>query len=325
MWQKVGKKQKNVQITYPEGVRVVPQKTLWQYIISNKWLYILLIPGLLYLLIYNYLPMFGIVIAFQKFNMVQGIFHSKFIGFDNFKLLFQEPRFYEVFANSVILSFYNLIFGFPMPIILAVLLNEIKQDIFKRFVQTVSYLPYFISWVVVSGMLLNYLSQSNGMVNFIIEKLGGEKLPFLMDPKYFRGIMVIANMWKGAGWGSIIYLAAMSNLDQQVYEAALIDGANRFQRMRYITIPGIMSTIITVLILNMGSIMNNGFEQIFMLQNSLNLEVSEVFETYTYKQGLMLGNFGYSTAVGLFKSLVSFVLVMFTNFIARRVGEKGLW
>lgn len=200
MWQKVGKKQKNVQVTYPEGVRVVPQKTLWQYIISNKWLYILLIPGLLYLLIYNYLPMFGIVIAFQKFNMVQGIFHSKFIGFDNFKLLFQEPRFYEVFANSVILSFYNLIFGFPMPIILAVLLNEIKQDIFKRFVQTVSYLPYFISWVVVSGMLLNYLSQSNGMVNFIIEKLGGEKLPFLMDPKYFRGIMVIANMWKGAGW-----------------------------------------------------------------------------------------------------------------------------
>ncbi len=318
-------KQKKVQVTYPEGVYVAPKKSLLKYIATNKWLYILLLPGLLYLLVYNYLPMFGVVIAFQDFNMVKGIFHSDFIGWENFALLFQEQRFYEVFANSVILSFYNLIFGFPIPVILAVLLNEIKQDLFKRFVQTVSYLPYFISWVVVSGMLLQYLSQSDGMVNFIIEKLGGEKLPFLMSPKYFRGIIVVANMWKGAGWGSIIYLAAMSNLDQQVYEAALIDGANRFQRMRYITIPGIMSTIITVLILNMGTIMNNGFEQIFMLQNSMNLEVSEVFETYTYKQGLMLGNFGYSTAVGLFKSVVSFFLVMTTNFIARKVGQKGLW
>lgn len=257
--------------------------------------------------------------------MVKGIFASEFIGFDNFALLFKEVRFYEVFRNSVILSFYNLIFGFPMPVILAVLLNEIKQDFFKRFVQTVSYLPHFISWVVIAGMLMNYLAQSNGLINFVIAKLGGEKIPFLMSPKYFRGIMVVANIWKTSGWSSIIYLAAMSNLDQQVYEAALIDGANRFQRMRYITIPGIMSTIITVLILNMGTILNNGFEQVFMLQNTMNLEVSEVFETYTYKQGLMLGNFGYSTAVGLFKSFVSFILVMSTNYISKKVGQKGLW
>ncbi len=257
--------------------------------------------------------------------MVKGIFSSEFIGFDNFALLFKEVRFYEVFRNSVILSFYNLIFGFPMPVILAVLLNEIKQDFFKRFVQTVSYLPHFISWVVIAGMLMNYLAQSNGLINFVIEKLGGEKIPFLMSPKYFRGIMVVANIWKNSGWSSIVYLAAMSNLDQQVYEAALIDGANRFQRMRYITVPGIMSTIITVLILNMGTILNNGFEQVFMLQNTMNLEVSEVFETYTYKQGLMLGNFGYSTAVGLFKSFVSFILVMSTNYISKKVGQKGLW
>ena len=318
-------KQKKVAVTYPEGVYVAPKKSLFKYIITNKWLYILLVPAILYLLIFNYLPMFGIVIAFQDFNMVKGIFRSEFIGFENFALLLKEPRFYEVFVNSVVLSFYNLIFGFPMPVIIAVLLNEVKQDFFKRFVQTVSYLPHFISWVVISGMLINYLSQSNGMVNFVIAKLGGEKIPFLMSPKYFRGVIVIANIWKECGWGAIVYLAAMSNLDQQVYEAALIDGANRFQRMRYITIPGIMSTIVTMLILRMGSIMNNGFEQIFMLQNLRNLEVSEVFETYTYKQGLMLGNFGYSTAVGLFKSVVNFFLVMTTNWISRKVGQKGLW
>lgn len=318
-------KQKEVAITYPEGVYVAPKKTFWRYVMTNKWLYILLLPALLYLLVFNYIPMFGIVIAFQDFNMVKGIFGSEFIGLENFALLVRETRFYEVFANSVILSFMNLVFGFPMPIILAVLLNEVKQDVFKRFVQTVSYLPYFISWVVVSGMLINYLSTSNGLVNFVIEKLGGEKVPFLMSPKYFRWVIVIAEIWKGAGWGAIVYLAAMSGLDMQVYEAALIDGANRFQRMRYITIPGIMSTIVTMLILRMGTIMNNGFEQIFMLQNLQNLEVSEVFETYTYKQGLMLGNFGYSTAVGLFKSVINFALVMSTNWIARKVGQKGLW
>lgn len=318
-------KQKKTLVTYPEGVYVAPQKSLFKYIITNKWLYILLLPAVLYLLIFNYLPMFGIVIAFQDFNMVKGIFHSDFIGLENFALLVKEPRFYEVFVNSVILSFYNLIFGFPMPIVIAVLLNEVKQDFFKRFVQTVSYLPHFISWVVISGMLINYLSQSNGMVNFVIEKLGGEKIPFLMSPKYFRGVIVVADIWKECGWGAIVYLAAMSNLDQQVYEAALIDGANRFQRMRYITVPGIMSTVITMLILRMGTIMNNGFEQIFMLQNLRNIEVSEVFETYTYKQGLMLGNFGYSTAVGLFKSVVNFFLVIATNWISRKVGQKGLW
>lgn len=318
-------KQKKVTAIYPEGVYVAPKKSLFQYIITNKWLYLMLLPAVLYLLIFNYLPMFGIVIAFQDFNMVKGIFKSELIGFENFMLLFKEVRFYEVFRNSIVLSFYNLVFGFPMPVILAVLLNEIKQDYFKRFVQTVSYLPHFISWVVIAGMLMNYLATSNGLVNFVIEKLGGEKIPFLMSPKYFRGVMVVANIWKTSGWSSIVYLAAMSNLDQQVYEAALIDGANRFQRMRYITIPGIMSTIITVLILNMGTILNNGFEQVFMLQNTMNLEVSEVFETYTYKQGLMLGNFGYSTAVGLFKSLVSYVLVMGTNYIARKFGQKGLW
>ena len=310
---------------YPEGVYVAPKQSFWKYVVTNKWLYIMLLPAIIYVVIFNYIPMFGIVMAFQDFNMIKGFLGSQFVGFDNFRLLFQEPRFYEVFANSVVLSFYNLLFGFPMPIILALLLNEVKQDAFKKFVQTVSYLPYFISWVVIAGMLLNYLSQSNGLVNHLIVKLGGEKLPFLMSPKYFRGIIVIASIWQGTGWGAIVYLAAIAGLDQQVYEAALIDGANRFQRMRYITVPGLMGTIITMLILRMGSIMNNGFEQIFMLQNMNNLEVSEVFETYTYKQGLMLGNYGYSTAVGLFKSIVSYILVLTTNFISRKVGEKGLW
>lgn len=315
---------KKTQAVYPEGVYVAPPKSLFKYVITNKWLYILLVPALLYVLVYNYLPMFGIVIAFQDFKSVDSIWNSEFIGFDNFKILFESEEFYQVFYNSVALSFLNLIFGFPFPIILAILLNEVRQDLFKRFVQTVSYLPHFISWVVIAGMLINYLD-SQGPINFIIEKLGGDQILFLQDPRYFRGVIVVANIWKGCGWSSIIYLAALSNLDQQVYEAALIDGANRFQRIIHITFPGILTTIVTVLILNMGSVMNNGFEQIYLLSNSLNAEVSEVFETYTYKIGIVKGDFGFSTAVGLFKSLVSFILVMTTNFISRKIGKKGLW
>lgn len=315
---------KKTQAVYPEGVYVAPKKSLLKYVLTNKWLYILLVPALLYVLVYNYLPMFGIVIAFQDFKSVDSIWNSEFIGFDNFKILFESEEFYQVFYNSVALSFLNLIFGFPFPIILAILLNEVKQDLFKRFVQTVSYLPHFISWVVIAGMLINYLD-SQGPINFIIQKLGGNPILFLQDPRYFRGVIVIANIWKGCGWSSIIYLAALSNLDQQVYEAALIDGANRFQRIVHITFPGILTTIVTVLILNMGSVMNNGFEQIYLLSNSLNAEVSEVFETYTYKIGIVKGDFGFSTAVGLFKSLVSFILVMTTNYISRKIGKKGLW
>ena len=236
---------KKTQAVYPEGVYVAPPKSLFKYIITNKWLYILLVPALLYVLIYNYLPMFGIVIAFQDFKSVDSIWNSEFIGFDNFKILFESDEFYQVFYNSVALSFLNLIFGFPFPIILAILLNEVRQDMFKRFVQTVSYLPHFISWVVIAGMLINYLD-SQGPINFIIQKLGGSPILFLQDPKYFRGVIVIANIWKGCGWSSIIYLAALSNLDQQVYEAALIDGANRFQRIIHITFPGILTTIVTV-------------------------------------------------------------------------------
>ena len=315
---------KSVVTVYPEGVYVAPKKSLLKYIISNKWLYIMLIPAMLYVLIYNYAPMFGIVMAFQDFSAFDGFGSSEFVGFANFETLFGSQMFGQVFSNSVLLSFYNLLFGFPFPILLAILLNELKQDLFKRFVQTVSYLPHFISWVVIAGMLLNYLN-STGPINFIIQKFGGDPVMFLQSSDYFRGVLVFANVWKGVGWSSIVYLAALSGLDQQVYEAALIDGASRFQRILHITLPGITSTIITVLILNMGTVMNNGFEQVFLLQNPMNREVSETFETYTYVLGIMNGKFGLSTALGLFKSIVSFVLVMSTNFLARKIGQKGLW
>ncbi len=315
---------KAIETVYPEGVYVAPKKSLFKYIVTNKWLYIMLIPALLYVLIYNYVPMFGIVMAFQDFSAFDGFSSSEFIGFENFQTLFDSAMFGQVFKNSVLLSFYNLLFGFPFPILFAILLNELKQDLFKRFVQTVSYLPHFISWVVIAGMLLNYLN-STGPINFIIGKFGGDPIMFLQSTDYFRGVLVFAGIWKGVGWSSIVYLAALSGLDQQVYEAALIDGANRFQRILHITLPGIMSTVVTVLILNMGTVMNNGFDQVFLLQNPMNREVSETFETYTYVLGIMNGKFGLSTALGLFKSVVSFVLVMSTNFIARKIGQKGLW
>ena len=300
-------------------------KTAGRYIWKHKYLYLLLLPAVLYFFIFHYIPLDGIIISFKDYSFKKGILGSDWIGFENFIYMFKLNDFYRVFRNSFVLSFLRLIFEFPFPIIIALLLNEIKSRRFKKLTQTAIYLPHFISWAVIGGILVNFLSPTWGVVNNIIQSLGFEPIFFLGNPKYFRTTAVISSIWKEAGWGTIIYLAAITGIDMEQYEAATVDGANRWQRLIYITLPNIRTTIILMLILRMGSIMSNGFEQIYTLQNTQNLSVSEVFETYTYRVGLLGGRFSFATTVGLFASVISMIFLLTTNFISKKMGEETIF
>ncbi|MCI8924836.1 MAG: sugar ABC transporter permease [Lachnospiraceae bacterium] len=294
---------------------------IWRY----KYLYLLLVPAVLYFLIFHYIPMYGVIISFKDYSFKKGILGSDWVGFENFIYMFKLNDFYRVFRNSFFLSFLRLVFEFPVPIIIALLLNEISSKRFKKLTQTAIYLPHFISWAVIGGILVNFLSPTWGVVNNIIQSLGFEPIFFLGNPKYFRPTAVVSSIWKEAGWGTIIYLAAITGIDMEQYEAATVDGANRWQRLIYITLPNIKTTIILMLILRMGSIMSNGFEQIFTLQNTQNLSVSEVFETYTYRVGLLGGRFSFATTVGLFASVISMIFLLTTNFISKKMGEETIF
>lgn len=302
----------------------------WDYIKRNYQLYLLLIPGLTYTLIFKLLPMYGITLAFKDYNMFAGsnpftsIFESKWVGFDHFINLFSRSDFRNAFRNTIIISFYKLIFLFPIPIIFAILLNEINSTKFKKFVQQVVYLPHFLSWVIVGGVFVSILG-SDGIVNRFISYLGFEKIMFLMDKRVFRSVLVVTSGWKDFGWGSIVYLAAITSIDQEMYEAAIVDGANRFQRMIYVTLPGIMSTIILMLILRIGNILEAGFSQIFVLYSSVVYEVADIIGTYVYRIGISRLDFSFGTAVGLFDSVVSIILVMTANFFARKWSGKSIW
>jgi putative aldouronate transport system permease protein len=269
--------------------------------------------------------MYGIIIAFKNFNFAKGILASPWNNFQNFKDLFGSRDFYQIFWNSLSLSVLRLVITFPVPIILAILLNEIGSTVFKRTAQTLLYLPHFISWVVISGITINFLSMQDGLVNIVLERMGLEKINFLASTDWFRTLIISTSIWKEAGWGTIIYLAALTGINPEYYEAALVDGANRFQRIFYITLPSIKSTIVILLILSIGGIMGNGFEQIFLFQNDLNIKVSEVFETYTYRVGILGGRFSFSAAVGLFQSVIGFILVMSANRIARMLGQASYY
>ncbi|NHN32144.1 sugar ABC transporter permease [Paenibacillus sp. S3N08] len=296
-----------------------------RYVNKKKYLYILLIPCVVYFLVFNYFPMYGVIIAFKDFNFSKGILGSPWIGLDNFRYMFGLSDFYTVFWNSLYLSMLRLIFGFPFPILLAILLNEMRNRTYQRITQTIIYLPHFISWVVIGGILVNFLSPSWGIVNIFLKQIGYEPIFFLADNNYFRPLVIISSIWKESGWESILYLAAMMGINTELYEAASIDGANRFQKMRYITMPGIKSTIVILLILRLGQIMGNGFEQVFVLQNPLNLGVSEVFETYVYRVGLIGGRFSFGTTVGLFTSVIGLIFLLASNQIAKWLKEDGIW
>lgn len=307
------------------SITTMTSNTKRSTIFKNIDLYLMLVPGLLFFLIFHYLPMFGLTIAFQDYSIGRGIFGSEWVGLKHFSRLFSTPSFYKLLRNTILINIYKLIFGFPFPVILAILLNEVRKSMIKRSIQTIIYLPHFLSWVVVAGMVIDLLSVNSGLVNRILVALGQEPVSFIVDKRYFRSILVISDIWKGAGWGTIIYLAALSGINPELYEAARIDGASKLQQIIYITIPEISSTIIVLLILNLGSILTNGFEQILMLYNVPVYEVADVISTYVYRVGIVDMKFSYTTAVGLFQSLVGFILVFATNKIARKVGDYSIW
>lgn len=300
-------------------------RSIWNYILRKRYLYLMLIPAIIYFIIFNYAPMYGILIAFKDFSFKKGIWGSDWIGLENFRYMFQLDNFYTVFKNSILLSLLRILFTFPIPILLALLLNDIKSSKYQKVMQTLFYLPHFVSWVVIGGILINFLSPVSGIINILIQSMGGEPIFFLAENKYFKPIVILTSIWKDSGWGTIIYLAAITGISSDLYEAAKIDGANKLKCLRYITLPSIKSTVVIMLILRLGSIMNNGFEQIFILQNAKNLGVSEVFETYTYRLGLLGGRYSFATTVGLFTSVIGIVFLLASNKIANKMGEEGIW
>jgi putative aldouronate transport system permease protein len=283
------------------------------------------LPALVFYAVFHYYPMYGAIIAFKDFNITKGILGSPWVGTKHFEYLFELEKFRTVFWNTIVISFYRLVFGFPAPIIVALLLNEILNRAFKRTMQTVIYLPHFISWVILGGLLVNLLSTDGGVVNKIIEALGGSPIGFLSDDSHFRSTLVWSMIWKEFGWNTIIYMAALAGVNPQLYEAAVMDGANRWRRIWHITIPCIRSTIVILLLLRIGSMMEAGFEQIFVLYHTGVYSVSDIIDTYVYRIGLTEGRFSLAAAVGLFKSVINFVLLIVANKLARMMGEQGVY
>ncbi|NSW91848.1 MAG: sugar ABC transporter permease [Firmicutes bacterium] len=300
-------------------------KIISKKILPNWELYLFIIPSLIYFIVFHYAPMYGVQIAFKDFIASKGIWGSPWVGFEHFQRFFNSYYFWMLIKNTVGINLYSLAVGFPVPIILALMLNEAKDDLFKRTVQTVTYAPHFISTVVMVGMIIAFLSPSTGIVNKLIKALGGEPIAFMQEPQWFKTIYVFSGVWQDAGWGSIIYLAALAGIDPQLHEAAIMDGATRIQRIWHINIPGILPTVVILLILRTGSIMNIGFEKVFLMQNPLNMDTSDVISTYVYRSGLIQSQYSFSAAVGLFNSIINFDLLVLINSIARRVSETSLW
>lgn len=305
--------------------QAAPRKTsLATYLVRDRWLYVLLAPGALYFLIFKYLPMWGVVIAFQDYSAFMGVFKSTWVGFQNFSDFFINPDFVRLLVNTLLLSAMNLVFFFPMPIILALMLNELTSQMFKRTIQTIIYVPHFISMVIVVSITYVLLNTTGGPVNGILLAALGHKVDFLGSPAWFRPLIIIQIIWKETGWGTIIFLAAIAGVDQELYEAAIVDGARRFRQLLHITMPAILPTIVVMLIMRVGHVLDNGFEQVFLMRNSLNGRVADVFDVYVYNMGITQGAFSYSTAVGLFKAVIGLVLVKSADVLAKKVGQSGI-
>lgn len=290
----------------------------------NKSLYIMVLPVLIFFILFHYKPMYGAIIAFKDYTPALGIAESPWVGLENFSRFFSSVYLGRLIRNTILLSVYSLIFGFPAPIILALLLNEVRSKKFKGLTQTVTYLPHFISMIVVTGMLVDF-SMTSGLFNDIIELFGGERSPLLQNPDLYRTIYVASGIWQEAGWGSIIYLSALSGVDSQLYEAAQIDGAGKWKQLLNVTLPGIMPTIVIMFILKMGTLMNMGYEKTILLYNPATYETADIISSYIYRIGLLDQDWSYSTAIGLFNSVINFALLLITNKLARKCGETSLW
>lgn len=314
-------------VTSVSNLNAKPQRLrrLKKSLLLNWQLYILILPVVVYYIVFHYLPMYGIQIAFKDFIANKGIMDSPWVGFKHFERFFNSYYFERLLKNTILISLYTLALSFPIPIILALMLNEVKAERFKKMVQTITYAPHFLSVVVIVGMLFLFLNPSTGIINHIIMALGFESIPFMTSPGWFKTLYVLSDVWQTMGWSSIIYLAALSGVDNQLHEAATIDGASKLQRIWHINIPTIAPTIVILLILNLGSVMSVGFEKVFLMQNNLNLSSSDVISTYVYRTGILDSQFSFSAAVGLFNSIINFALLVIVNYIARRVNETSLW
>lgn len=303
---------------FPKRNKLSLPTRIWKY----RSLFLMILPGLFLLLLFNYGSMYGLIIAFKDYRIGSGIWGSKWVGLKYFSDLFASRDALSALKNTILISLYRLFWGFPAPILLALLLNEIGHKFFKRVVQTINYLPHFISWIIISGMVINMLSPNTGIVNYFIQAFGGKPIYFMTDPHLFRSILITTGIWKEVGWGSVLFLAALSNVDAEQYEAAIVDGATRFQRARYISIPAMIPIISICLILSMGSILNAGFDQIFNMYNTMVYSVTDIIDTYVYRVGMVDMSYSFSTAVGLFKSVAGLILMLIVNTVTRNIGDK---
>lgn len=298
----------------------------WKKMIRRDYQLILLtLPAIIYLFVFNYIPMYGVQIAFKDFQASKGIAESAWVGLEHFQRFFMSYQFRRILSNTLILSFEQLLFGFPMPVILALLLNQTRNKKFKKIVQTVTYAPHFISIVVLVGMLNLFLSPNSGVLNHILGLLGIEPVFFLGKAQYFRPVYIISGIWQSTGWGSIIYLASLSSVDPGLYEAARIDGCGRMGLIRYIDLPSLLPTIVIMLIMNVGRLMDLGFQKAYLMQNPLNISAAEIISTYVYKVGLIDAQYSYSTAIGLFNSVVNLILLVTVNQISKKTMKTSLW
>ncbi|WP_213650817.1 sugar ABC transporter permease [Paenibacillus sp. J23TS9] len=291
----------------------------------NKLLYLMILPGVLYFMIFKYLPMGGLVIAFQDYQPYQGITGSPWVGFKHFIRLFTEPTFFMLLSNTLVLFALNIVIFFPLPIILALMLNEVRHKLFKNAIQTIIYIPHFMSWVIIVSITYVFMTVDGGLLNEALAALGFHKISFLTSPEWLRTVYIGQVIWKELGWSTIIYLAAITVVDTQLYEASEMDGAGRLRKTWHVTLPAIRPVIITLLILKIGSTLDLGFEHMYLLLNSLNREVAEIFDTYIYTAGLRNGQLSFSTTVGLFKGVVGLILVMASNKLAKKLGEDGVY
>lgn len=303
---------------------IVSSNRFLKSIIKNKYIYIMLLPAVIHYIIFSYIPMYGVIIAFKNFKASLGILKSPWAGLKYFRQFFGSYYAWRLIRNTFLINFYDLLFSFPAPIILALFLNELKSERFKRFVQTVSYLPHFISIIVVVGFIRDFFSQ-NGLINNLFLNFGIEPISFLINPRWFRFIYISSGIWQGVGWGSIIYLAAISNIDIQLYEAAVIDGAGRLRKVISITIPSIAPIVIILLIFRVGGMMSVGFEKVFLLYNPSTYETADVISTFVYRNGLLNAQYSYSSAIGLFNNIINFMLLFAANHLSRIISETSLW
>lgn len=314
------------QLQSDSPVVVSTRQRILRKIWRDRFMYLLILPGALFFLIYRYVPMLGIVIAFQDYSPFLGFSGSEWVGLQHFRDIFSSAEIGRVLWNTLSLSMLQILFAFPAPIILALLLNEMRSELFKRFIQSIVYLPHFLSWVVVVGVFTIFL-RGDGIVNDILKQVFGmnQSIGFLTNPDFFRPLIVLQVIWKEIGWGTIIFLAALAGVNPEIYEAASVDGANRWRRMWHITLPALRATIVIMLILRLGSVLDSGFEQIFLMLNSFNRDIGDVLDTYVYTKGVRQSDYSFATAVGLFKGVVGLVLVLGSNYIAKRMGEEGVY